>query len=162
MQITYLGDDRFEIKTREAKTLLSSDGIDIEGYKISEPGEYERKGVSAEVYTPKNQSTIYFITTENITLCYPGLIRSTKLPDYIKQVDVDILFVTAGKENTLKAADSEKIVGEIDPKCVIPMLYDKPEDISHFKSKAAAELSSLKIKKNDLPEEERVYYILTH
>ena len=48
MIITYLGGDKFRIKTREANITLAADRVDIDGFVINGPGEYERKNVFVE------------------------------------------------------------------------------------------------------------------
>lgn len=162
MIIKYLSQEKFEIKSSEAKLTLSREGIDIEGFKIDSPGEYERRGISVLGINPDGDSSmIYLLTIEEMTVLYPSLLNNDINEVADREIgDVDILFVPLGQENTLKLKDSQKLISDIDPRVVIPMLYD---DINEFKTAegiADSEIDVLKIKKIDLPQEERKFYIL--
>lgn len=162
MIIKYNGDEKFEIKTAEAKVSLSQDGIDVEGFIIKNPGEYERRGVSVQGITLEGElRPVYIVHAEEMTLCYPdGLNR--ELDEEIAKLigDIDILFVPLGEKNSMLLKQSQKLISDIDPRVVIPMLYS---DIEQFKSAEGitdGEIDQLKIKKAELPVEERKFFIL--
>ena len=162
MQIKYLGQEKFEIKTNEAKVLLSREGVDIDGFKISGSGEYERKDISVQGINPdEGGGIIYVCIIEEMTILYPALLNQNINQEAAKEIeDVDILFVPLGEENTLKVKDAQKLISDIDPRIIIPMLYS---DINEFKSAEGltdSEIDILKIKKIDLPQEERKFYLL--
>ena len=162
MIIKYLGDEKFEIKTATVKVNLSRDGIQVEDFKVVSPGEYEHKGVSIQGVDPdEGNGTIYLCTIEDMTLLYPALLKEKISEEAAKEIgDVDILFVPLGEEESLKVKEAQKLISDIDPRVVIPMLYS---DISEFKTAegiADSEIDVLKIKKIDLPQEERKFYIL--
>lgn len=162
MQIKYLGDEKFEIKAATAKVNLSRDGVQIEDFKVSSPGEFEHKGVSVQGIDPdEGNDTIYLCTIEDMTLLYPALLKEKISEEAAKEIgDVDILIVPLGEEDSLKAKEAQKLISEIDPRIVIPMLYS---DIHEFKTAEGitdGEIDVLKIKKVDLPQEERKFYIL--
>ena len=160
MQITYLGKEKFEIKTKDAKIILS-DKLEIDDFVIDGPGEYERKGVFVQAIKPNGDGCIYVVNTETINLCYTGLIREMISDEAIKEIgDIDILFVPLGDEGTMDVKKASTLISKIDPRTVIPMLYT---DISEFKKAEGIveeDLETLKIKKIDLPDEERKFYIL--
>lgn len=159
MQITYLGDENFEIKTTAGLISLGFEPK-IDGFALPGPGEYEKAGISV-VGIPDGSNTIYIIRAEEIVFCYLGKL-SRDLPEAeIKEIGaVDILFLPLGKEGTLAAKKALLLLSKIDPRLVIPMLYN---DLSEFKTSEGisdGELSSLKIRQTDLPEEERRVVIL--
>jgi len=162
MQIKYLSKEQFEIKTNETKFILSRDGVDIEGFKISAPGEYERRGISVQgIDLEEGKGTVYLCTVEEMTVLYPALLAENISEEAAKEIeDVDILFVPLGEEGTLKVKEGQKLISDIDPRLVIPMLY---ADINQFKEAEGitdGEVDVLKIKKINLPQEERKFYIL--
>ncbi|OPZ23506.1 MAG: metal-dependent hydrolase [bacterium ADurb.BinA186] len=160
MQITYLGAEKFEVKTRDAKLILS-DEVDIDDFKISGPGEYERKGVFIQAIRPNGGGCIFIINTESMAVCYTGKIREMISDDAVKEIgDIDILILPLGEEGTIDIKKASTLISKIDPRTVIPMLYS---DISGFKKMEGIveeDLDTLKVKKADLPDEERKFFIL--
>lgn len=162
MQIKYLGKEQFEIKSAEAIVTLSAEGVDIDGFKISTPGEYERGGVSVlAINYNEDNGVVYQCIIEDMTLLFPSLLRQNISDEVVKDIgNIDILFVPLGAEDTLNVSEAQKLVAKIDPRLVIPMLFS---DISEFKTAegfANEEQEVLKIKKTDLPQEERRFTVL--
>ena len=74
--------------------------------------------------------------------------------------NVDFFFLGLGEDGSVNTKIATKILSEIDPRVVIPMLYS---DLAEFKKSEGitdGELDLLKIRKIDLPEEERRIVIL--
>lgn len=161
MQINYLGSDEFSIKAKEATILVQSSEVDIEGLKITGPGEYERKGIFVEGISPNGNGPIYVIRADQIVICYLGKLKNTISDEAAKQIgDVDILIIPLGEDGTIGEKEVGKVIAQIDPRVVIPMLYS---DIASFKKSEGITdeaVDSLKIKKADLPEEDRKFVIL--
>ena len=149
MIITYLGGDQFKIKTRDANITLSSKGVNIDGFVIDGPGEYERKNVFVEV---PFELSAYKLLIEDMALLYPG--KTKKISD--KQIEaldgVDLLFLPAGEEDSMALKDALELSATLDPSIIIPMLYS---DISvlHKEGLEGEEEKSAKISKSILPEE---------
>lgn len=162
MIIKYNGDEKFEIKTAEAKVSLSQAGIDIEGFVISTPGEYERRGVSVQGITlDGEQKPVYVIHTEEMTLCYPDGLNRELDEEIVKLIgDIDILFVPLGESGSMPLKLSQKLISVIDPRVVIPMLYSDIEQFKTAEGITDGEVDQLKIKKAELPVEERKFFIL--
>lgn len=162
MQIKYLGKEQFEIKTIQTKVGLNRGGIEIEGMKIAGPGEYERRGVSVEVVNLKEkEDLVYICHIEDIAICYPGILNQDLNEEVVKEIgDIDILFVPLGEENSLNVKSAQKLIADIDPRVVIPMLYADLEEFKSAEGITDGEVDTLKIKKIDLPQEERKFYIL--
>lgn len=160
MQITYLGKEKFEVKTRDAKIILS-DKLEIDDFVIEGPGEYERKGVFVQAIKPNGDGCVYVINAETMTICYTGKIKEMISDEAVKEIgDIDILILPLGEEGTIDIKMASTLISKIDPRTVIPMMY---ADISAFKKTEGIveeDIDTLKIKKIDLPEEERKFYIL--
>ena len=130
---------------------------------IHRPGEYEEKGIFVEGI-PDGGETIYTVKAEEINLCYMGKTAHALKEDEIKEIgDIDILFVPLGEtaEDVKKAT---ALISKIDPKIVIPTFYN---DLTLHEFKKAegivdGELDILKIKKSELPMDERKNIVLTN
>ena len=159
MQIKYLGGEKFEIKTKDVVATIGSD-VKINSFALTGPGEYEKSGIFVEGIAD-NGNTIYLIKAEEINLCYLGRLSHELREDEAKEIgDVDILFVPLGEEGSLPTKKALSVISSIDPRIVIPMLYT---DLSEFKKSEGitdGEMELLKIKKSELPEDERKNIIL--
>ncbi len=162
MQIKYLGAEKFELKTKEAKVIFSREGIEIDGFKIAGPGEYERKEIFVQgISLDGDAEAVYLIQNEGMTLCYVGILKTPLTPEAVKAIgDIDILFVPLGAEGTLELKEAQKLISDIDPRVVIPMLYSNIQPFKNAEGITDSEIDWLKIRKTDLPEEERKFYIL--
>ena len=161
MQISYKGSDKFSVKSKEATIAIEASEVDIDGLKITGPGEYERKGVFVEGISPNGNGPIYLIRVDQVSICYLGKLKNSVSDDAAKQIgDVDILIVPLGEEGTIAEKEVGKVIAQIDPRVVIPMLYRDIESFKKAEGITSDAIDSLKIKKIDLPEEDRKFYIL--
>jgi len=151
-----------EVVTKNSKIDLGSQ-VRIDGFVLPGPGEYEEKGIFVEGI-PDGGETIYTVKAEEINLCYMGKTAHALKEDEIKEIgDIDILFVPLGEtaEDVKKAT---ALISKIDPKIVIPTFYN---DLTLHEFKKAegivdGELDILKIKKSELPMDERKNIVLTN
>lgn len=159
MQIKYRGGDRFEIKSKDLDVILT-DKVIINDFSFPGPGEYEKGGVILNSIEDDGNA-IHVARIEEMNICHLGHIKHDLAEDDVKQIgDIDILFLPLGDEETVDLKTALKLLSKIDPRIVIPMLYS---DISEFKKTEGivdSELDVLKIKKQDLPQEERQIVIL--
>ena len=159
MQIKYSGGLKFEVKSKDLE-IIFSDKFLINGFSFPGPGEYEKGGVILNGI-PDGENTIYTAKVEDMNLCYLGRINHELSESEAKGIgDVDILFLPLGEDGSANLKTALKILSNIDPRVVIPMLYG---DLSEFKKSEGftdGELDVLKIKKSELPEEERKIIIL--
>lgn len=144
------------------------------------PGEYEVAGATImgipSFHDKKNgeergKNTIYTIEFENITLCHLGDLGHDLSDEEIDKLgDIDILMIPVGGEVTVNGEEAAKIVGEIEPKIVIPMHYKIPglklklDSLDKFTEKMKGkteEVDKLKIKAGTLPTETQLV-ILKH
>lgn len=141
-------------------------GVKGEPLIISGPGEYEVKGVFVQGIPAfhddvqgkeKGKNTIYVIEAEDMRFCHLGDLGQKQLTDeQLEKIDtVDVLMIPVGGEGyTIDSAAAQKIIGQIDPKIVIPMHY---QDVSKFLKamgkNAIAPVDKLTVKQSTLPKE---------
>ncbi len=157
MDITYLGQSSFKIKTKLG-TLIAEPGVcSIEGDKtlgikksITGPGEYEVSGISIMGY--KNEgSTVYVYEAEHLSLAYLGDLAKLPSEDLISKIgDVDVLIVG---EIAKEAVD---IISKIEPYFVVVPL-DNPFKDSGFPFE---NLPKFSIKKEDILEDQNTKVIV--
>jgi L-ascorbate metabolism protein UlaG (beta-lactamase superfamily) len=109
-------------------------GVKGSPFVINGPGEYEVKGVFVQGITSfhddvsgkeKGKNTIYVLEAEEMRFCHLGDLGQKQLTD--EQVDkigaVDVLMVPVGGEYTIDSPSAQKIIGQIEPRIVIPMHF---------------------------------------
>ena len=104
---------------------------------ITAPGEYEVSGVSVfgmgtahdkEKGKSRGKNTIYLYVADGMRLVHLGDLGH-KLEDKIMEQisECDVLFAPVGDKVTLEISDMVELVGQIQPKIVIPMHYLLPD-----------------------------------
>ncbi|CAN5667477.1 MAG: MBL fold metallo-hydrolase [Chloroflexia bacterium] len=139
---------------------------------VQAPGEYEMNEVfitGIRTYhdnkrgAERGRNTIYIIEIENITICHLGDLGHTLSVEQVEALTaVDILIVPIGGGPVLDADKAAEVVGQIEPKIVIPMQYRNPlgdhdrADLERFLKEMAvhdvAPLDKLTVKPSDLRE----------
>lgn len=152
MQISFLGEGRLEIKSKNAK-ILTGDNIQINDFIIPGQGEYEIAEVAVEYL-----EDILIFNAEEMNLVYLDK-RNKPLSD--KQLEqiagTDILFLPIS--GTIKQA--MEVANQIEPKIIIPIYYDKIEEFSQQEGMKSETLDTLKINKSQIVEQNRKIIILT-
>jgi L-ascorbate metabolism protein UlaG (beta-lactamase superfamily) len=103
-------------------------------FVVDGPGEYEKLGVYIQGIgsfhdntqgAERGMNTIYVITMEDIRLCHLGDIGQHQLTnEQVEEIgDIDVLFIPIGGNYTIDAAKAMAIVGQIEPKIIVPMHY---------------------------------------
>lgn len=138
------------------------------------PGEYEKQGIAIRGITSfhdksegtqRGPNTIYVIRAEDLTMCHLGDVGQAELTDHqVEEIgDVDVLFVPVGGTYTLDAKEAAHVIGQIEPKIVVPMHYkvkdlqldiDGPEKFVKELGISAEKVEKLKVAKKTLPTEE--------
>lgn len=118
-------------------------------FLIDGPGEYEVKGVfvqGIDSFHDNNQgeergkNTIYTMEADSIKFCHLGDLGQKQLTDeQLEKIGpVDVLMIPVGGVYTINCQEAVKIIGQIEPKIVIPMHYELPklniklDDVSKF------------------------------
>lgn len=111
------------------------EGAEKDTFVITNPGEYEIKGIHVQGITSfhdkaqgadRGLNTIYRIKAEDIVLCHLGDFGEGKLSDEQVEAigDVDVLIVPVGGSVTIDAKEAVEVISQVEPKIVIPMHYD--------------------------------------
>jgi L-ascorbate metabolism protein UlaG (beta-lactamase superfamily) len=107
-----------------------------EPFVIDAGGEYSVKEVLIEgilSYHDKEKgalrglNNIYTIHSEDMIICHLGDLGHILTEDQVAQIgNVDVLMIPIGGKYTLDSKEAEKVIGQIDPKIIIPMHYKIP------------------------------------
>ena len=140
-------------------------------FLIEEPGEYEIKGAKVKGILSfhdqaegkkRGLNTIFVIDIEGIKICHMGDFGELELsPSQLEDIfGSDILLIPVGGNFTISGKEAAKIVGQVEPKIVIPMHYKIPgikldlEDEKPFLRaigiREKERIKKLKVKKNEL------------
>lgn len=148
---------------------------DKKPFVVSGPGEYEIKDVfikglpsESNYGGEKSINTIYTVTLEGMNICFLGAINTQELPKDTDEAieEVDILFVPIGGDGVLEPAQAYKLAVLIEPRIVIPILYDNAKNKESLKAflKEAGENpkpeTKLTLKKKDLEGKEAEVVVL--
>jgi len=197
MQIQYFGLSSFKISTKEAtiisdpfhkdsgltpprgaadililaqknsKLYSATSGISGEHFDITDPGEYDIKGVTVTGIPLKQEDkyiTIFLIESEDIRILNLTHIKEFNLTENeLEELgDIDILILPVGGNTVLSASAAGKVINEVEPKIVIPSHYkmkelildlDPQEKFIKEMGGKKEEMDKLTLKKKDLPEE---------
>lgn len=107
-----------------------------EPFVISGPGEYEIAGVfiygipsfhDNEAGAKRGGNTIYIISMDGIRLAHLGDLGHRLNDHQLEEINgVDILMIPVGGNYTLSASEAVGVIGQIEPKIVLPMHYRIP------------------------------------
>lgn len=149
-------------------------------FVIDGPGEFEVKDVfitGVDTYhdeaegAEKGHNTIYFITVGGVHLAHLGDLKHPLSGKHLEDLHpIDVLFVPVGGGDVLDAKQAVDIVGQLDPRIVIPMHYksgktgDKLAGVDPFLKAVGVSgperAAKLKVTDKTLPQEEIKYVIL--
>jgi len=115
-------------------------GVKGTPFLVAGPGEYEVKGVFIQGIPSfhddkegkeRGQNTIYVIEAEDMRFCHLGDLGQNQLTDeQLEKIDsVDVLMIPVGGEYTIDSSEAQKIIGQIEPRIVIPMHYALPKSL---------------------------------
>lgn len=100
------------------------------------PGEYETHDVFVTGIrtfrddargAERGYNTVYLIELENMVVCHLGDLGHALTEEQAEAMaNVDVLLVPAGGGTVLEPAKAAEIVGQLEPKLVIPMQYATP------------------------------------
>ncbi|MCX6719811.1 MAG: MBL fold metallo-hydrolase [Candidatus Staskawiczbacteria bacterium] len=119
-----------------------------ESFVANGPGEYEVRGVFIQGI-PSAKNTIYVVEAEDMRFCHLGELGQPQLTDeQLEKIGaIDVLMISVAEE-------SQKVIGQVEPKIVIPMNYD---DVAKFLKTmgkpSIAPVDKLTIKSSALPKE---------
>ncbi len=144
-----------------------------EGYfLIDGPGEYEVSDVfitGIRTYHDNQRgkvrgfNTVYLLELEELRVCHLGDLAHTLTEEQSEALDqVDVLLVPVGGGNALDSVGANEVIGQIEPRIVIPMHYkvaggdSQLEDLERFCKALGVESHTLQekltLRKSDLTE----------
>lgn len=143
------------IKTQKSKITFNSSVL-LDEFKIPGSGEYEVKGIQAEI-----SSGIYTFYIEDLILIYLGKNKKDFTAEEIKKIaKSDILMLPVSGNDTMDTKTALKIISEAEPSIVIPIHYTNIDELVKSEAIKVEELEELKITKNDINKEERKVIVL--
>jgi L-ascorbate metabolism protein UlaG (beta-lactamase superfamily) len=141
-----------------------------EPFVVDGPGEYEVSGsfIRGALSTGPSGAinTVYSLTLDNLNVCHLGALASADLPEETVETVgvVDILFVPIGGNGTLNAKAAEKVASLLSPKLIIPVEWDKEEELKNFLKEMGESkpetVDKLTIKRRDLEGKEGAVMVI--
>jgi len=156
------------ILAQKNKSLYSAaSGISGEHFDVTDPGEYDIKGVTITGIPLKQEDkfvTIFLVESEDIRILNLTHIKEFNLSEEELESlgDIDVLILPVGGNTVMSASTASKAVNAIEPKIVIPSHYKMSglildlDPIEKFVKEMGGkkeELDKLSLKKKDLSEE---------
>lgn len=122
------GDITLLSSPKNKKTPNLETGPITNSFLINEPGEYEIKEVYIKGILSKGDegdNVIYTIESENIRVCYLGVIQQKELEsDQVEKIgEVDVLLISIGDGKLNDKRSITGLIGQIEPKIIIPIGY---------------------------------------
>lgn len=130
--------DQLVLVTHKHYDHANLEGVEPETMIIDGPGEYESRGVYVHGIpsfhdkaggAERGLNTIYVVKLEEMRICHLGDLGQEKLDE--QQIDlignVDILLVPVGGKYTINYKEAVEVVGQIEPKIIVPMHYKVPD-----------------------------------
>ncbi len=166
------------VLSHQQRARFSLDSIQGTPCVISDPGEYEVKGVLVQgLQDPsvergsKERAIIYRFSLEGLALGFLGQINR-KLTDMELEGlgNIDILLLPVGGGQALDAKLASDIIADIEPRIVVPLYYELPglkiklasvdAFCKSFGARHRENFAKLKMTKKDLPHEELLVAVL--
>ena len=102
-------------------------------FTIDGPGEYEIGGIlitGVRCYHDKDKgqelgrNTVYVINIDDVTFCHLGDLGHELTTKQLNEIGaVDVLFIPVGGKETIGSAEAANVIGQLEPRIVIPMHY---------------------------------------
>src|SRR3989344_272530 len=144
-----------------------------EAFIIQNPGEYEKQGIAVRGIASfhdnkqgveRGLNTIYIFKAEDMTIAHLGDLGHVLTDAQIEAVgDVDMVLIPVGGTYTIDAKTAAQVIGQIEPKIIVPMHYkvpglnvdlDGPEKFIKEMGLTPEKTDKFKITKKLLPAEE--------
>jgi L-ascorbate metabolism protein UlaG (beta-lactamase superfamily) len=102
-------------------------------FSLTGPGEYEIGGVlisGVRTFQDKKRgadlgnNTVFVVHLDDIVFCHLGDLGHELTTHQLEEIgNVDVLFVPIGDGETLSSAEAVNVIGQLEPRLVIPMRY---------------------------------------
>jgi L-ascorbate metabolism protein UlaG (beta-lactamase superfamily) len=155
------------LSEKNNKIYSAVSGISGEHFDITDPGEYDIKGVTITGIPLKQEDkyvSVFLIESEDIRILNLTHVKDFNLKEEeLEELgEIDILILPVGGNTVLSASTASKLVNSIEPKIVIPSHYKIPGLIFDLDAKEKfikemggkkEDTDKLTVKKKDLQEE---------
>ncbi len=159
---------------KNSKLYSAVSGVSGGHFDITDPGEYDLKGVTVAGIPLKQENkytTIYLIESEDIRILNLTHIKEFNLKEEeLEELgEIDILILPVGGNTVLSASQAAKVVNEVEPKIIIPSHYKMPGLIIDLDNKEkflkemggkSENVEKLIVKRKDLETEETKVVVL--
>lgn len=149
-------------------------------FVANSPGEFSIQGVTIEGIDSfhdkeegalRGRNTIFVFESEDMRVCHLGDLGHELTDSQVDAIgDIDILMIPVGGTYTLDAKEAKKVVGQIEPKIIIPMHYkvdgltldvtDETDFCNELGATIKDKLPRLSVKKKDLFETENKVIVM--
>lgn len=149
----------------ENRSDFNLEALNGKPFIISEPGEYEARGVFIDAIRDPDASDkviIYRIMTEGMSIAFLGRINRKLTNAELERLEtIDILLLPVGGGDGLSPTFAADLINEVEPRIVVPIHYAIPgiktelgtidTFCKHLGACQKEEMNRLKIQKKDLP-----------
>ncbi len=146
-----------------------------DGMTFDFPGEYSVRGidiVGIDAHSKSGANTLFILKSEEIRIAHLGRLRENLNEKQLESLgDVDVLLLPVGGGEYIDAKVAAEIVRKVEPKVVIPMMYDLPgipyalEDLKKFLGEMGSDggkgVDKWVFKKKDIAEKTLEVMVLT-
>jgi L-ascorbate metabolism protein UlaG (beta-lactamase superfamily) len=153
MEIRYLGDSSFSIKTKFSE-ISTGKTPKVNSVILTGPGEYE----VGDVHVYGFPFGYLYVSEDINVLDLAGLTRPLKNGESVER-DVDILLLPVGA-GSLSSKDAQKLIADIDPSVVIPAISGDSKQFCDAVGGCPSPVDSFKISKKDFGEGQRRIILL--
>lgn len=146
-------------------------------FTISDPGEYEVKGIAVNGIQDPNadkdekRPVIYRFTAEGVSIAFLGQLKRQLTTFEVEQLgDIDILMLPVGGGDVLDSKAAVETITTVEPRIIIPLYYDVPgvkeklTTVDAFCKQMGVckrqDANKLKISKKDLPADDMLIVVL--
>lgn len=145
------------------------------------PGEYSIQGVTIEGIDSfhdeqegalRGRNTIFVFESEDLRICHLGDLGHELTDEQVETIgDVDVLMIPVGGTYTLDSKGAKKVVGQIEPRIILPMHYkidgleldieDETEFCNELGASVKEKLQRLSLKKSELEQTENKVVLMS-
>jgi L-ascorbate metabolism protein UlaG (beta-lactamase superfamily) len=163
--------------SHQDRSRFNLEGVAGSPFTISDPGEYEVRGVFVNGVQDKEaeegikRSLIYRIEVEGMSIAFLGQLNRKPTDNELEDLgNVDILILPVGGGDVLDAKLSASIISMVEPRVVIPVHYHVPGIKTKLGTVDAfcdaigvckrQDMNKLKLTKKDLPADEIIVMVI--
>jgi L-ascorbate metabolism protein UlaG (beta-lactamase superfamily) len=165
------------VLSHQDRKQFNADAVQGSPFIISDPGEYEVKGVFINgIQDPsadagRDRSVIYRFMSEGMSMAFLGRLNRKPTNFELEQLEnIDILLLPVGGGEALDADKAADLITVMEPRIVVPLNYALPGMkkklgsvdgfCKHLGANNCENMTKLKIQKKDLPAENLLIAVL--